>query len=205
MVGQGRVGDHSPYADWGVIHLKSAGMRIRKPKERGEWAELLFMARAAELGYKLSKPWGDSAPYDVAIELRGHFVRVQVKSTMCKAGVNRQGNRQKGVYVCNMRHISVRRYLPSDFDILAVYVIPRDIWYIIPSAVATRRVAIRVAPGNPDNQYERYREAWHLVRDQNHATSKTPHGLVLHAVAEPWTRIPSFLPLSSCGAQTSQK
>lgn len=32
-------------------------------KERGEWVELCFMTRALEHGYKISKPWGDSAPY----------------------------------------------------------------------------------------------------------------------------------------------
>ena len=163
--------------------MKSAGMRIRKPKERGEWAELRFMAKAAELGFKLSKPWGDSAPYDVAIEHRGHFLRVQVKSTMCQA-VPRKPHHQKGVFVANMRRIWTRRYRPSDFDYVAVYVIPKDVWYIIPSAVATRRIAIRVAPGNNANQYERYREAWHPLRDLEDVTSQSSRGVTLHAVVE---------------------
>jgi hypothetical protein len=41
-------------------------MKKRKPKiiedkkQRGEWAEMKFMARAAEHGLPGSKPWGDS-------------------------------------------------------------------------------------------------------------------------------------------------
>jgi PD-(D/E)XK nuclease superfamily protein len=163
--------------------LKSAGMRIRKPKERGEWAELCFMAKAAELGFKLSKPWGDSAAYDVAIEHAGHFLRVQVKSTMCKARA-RQPHHQQGAYMANMRHISVRPYRVSDFDFLALYVIPKDVWYVFPSSITAQRAALRVVPGDSRNRYERYQEAWHLLRDPKDSNSKTARGVTLHAVED---------------------
>ena len=39
-------------------------------KERGEWVELCFMTRALEHGYKISKPWGYSSPYDVGVSMR---------------------------------------------------------------------------------------------------------------------------------------
>ena len=48
--------------------VKKLGSLIKNCKERGEWAELCFMARAAELGLKVSKPYGDSASYDVGVE-----------------------------------------------------------------------------------------------------------------------------------------
>jgi hypothetical protein len=57
---------------------------IAHAKERGEWGELCFMARAAEHGLRVTKPWGESAPYDFAIEHNGHFLRVQVKCTTKK-------------------------------------------------------------------------------------------------------------------------
>ena len=164
--------------------MKSAGFRIRKPKERGEWAELMFMARAAEKGFKLAKPWGDSAPYDVTVERGGEFLRVQVKSTMCEAHPKKP-HHQRGVFVANMRHISIQRYRASDFDYLAVYVIPRNVWYIIPSEVATRKGAIRVAPSNPRNQYERFREAWRLLRNREPSRKQrggiTMAGAILHS------------------------
>lgn len=58
-----------------------AGMRsggaMKTCKERGEWAELCFMARAAERGFSVSRPHGDSAAYDVGVEDAGRFLRVQ--------------------------------------------------------------------------------------------------------------------------------
>jgi PD-(D/E)XK endonuclease len=50
-------------------------------KRRGEWVVLIFMMRAAELEFNVSKPWGDSSRYDVSVEDEGRFRRVQVKST----------------------------------------------------------------------------------------------------------------------------
>jgi hypothetical protein len=37
-------------------------------KERGEWAELGFMAPAKGLGLGVLKPFGESGRYDVAVE-----------------------------------------------------------------------------------------------------------------------------------------
>ena len=55
-------------------------------KERGEWAELCFMARAADRGLNVSRPHGDSASYDVGVEQNGRFLRIQVKSTSAIRG-----------------------------------------------------------------------------------------------------------------------
>jgi len=154
------------------------------------------MAKAAELGFKLSRPWGDSATYDVVIELKGRFVRVQVKSTMCKAR-GRKPHYAQGTFVANMRHISMRRYQHSDFDYLAVYVIPKDVWYIIPSEVATQKIAVRVRPGYPENQYEQYRDAWHLLRQP--LPPNPPGAITVHAAAE----VSRMEPLCAAGLVSS--
>ena len=49
---------------------------IKDAKHRGEWTELVFMTRVIERGFSVSKPWGDSARYDVAVERCGRFLRV---------------------------------------------------------------------------------------------------------------------------------
>src|SRR5256886_12840991 len=74
--------------------MKNNGMKIKHPKLRGEWAELRFMRCAAEHGLCVTKPWGETARYDFAVEHEGHFVRVQVKSTMFK---------DRGGYSCTVR------------------------------------------------------------------------------------------------------
>ena len=61
--------------------MSNQGIDIQHPKLRGEWAELRSMARAAEHGLVVSKPFGDTASYDIAVEHQGKFLRVQVKST----------------------------------------------------------------------------------------------------------------------------
>jgi hypothetical protein len=40
-------------------------------KLQGEWAELLFMTRAAEHGLRVIKPCGDSSRYDLIVESGG--------------------------------------------------------------------------------------------------------------------------------------
>jgi hypothetical protein len=179
-----------------VIPLKSAGMRIRKPKERGEWVELLFMAKAAEQGFKLSKPWGDSAPYDVAIDIEGRFIRVQVKSTFARDRLMRTHYRQN-MYTVRARRHGNKPYRVSDFDFLAVYIIPENLWYIVPASVAIRRKSMKVIPGGKVNRHAQYEEAWHLLRDQEDAASKTARGITLHAAVEQWAATSSFSPLPS--------
>src|SRR5260370_12355811 len=66
--------------------MPNRGIDIQQAKARGEWAELRFMARTAEHGLYITKPWGDSAPYDFAVDHNGHFVRVQVKCTLYQRG-----------------------------------------------------------------------------------------------------------------------
>jgi len=97
-------------------------MAIRLAKERGEWAELRFMTRATELRLRVAKPWGDSAPYDLATEYRARFSRVQVKCTFFHRGNS---------YKCHLDSNGVP-YSPRDIDFIAAYVIPTDTWYILP-------------------------------------------------------------------------
>ncbi|MGH9580239.1 MAG: group I intron-associated PD-(D/E)XK endonuclease [Terriglobales bacterium] len=135
---------------------------ISHPKRRSEWVELQFMARAASHGLTVSKPWGDSARYDFIVEHQGRFSRVQVKSTQfC----------QRGAYLCNtvsrppMRQNSGTGYTSAEIDFFAFFVIPEDVWYIVPVAEMKRaRYAAYLKPHDRHNKYFRYLEAWHLLR-----------------------------------------
>lgn len=137
--------------------MKCAGERIKNCKRRGEWAELVFMARAAELGLMPLRPWGESSAYDVVLEWKGEFMRVQVKSTIY---------RQYNSYVCQTR--STARYWPyddKDIDFMAVYLISVDTWYIIPAKVATKLMGnIWLSPQKKGHKYEAFLEAWELFR-----------------------------------------
>jgi hypothetical protein len=162
-------------------------MDIRNHKKRGHWAELRFMAKAAELGFQLNKPLGDTAQYDVVIDLGGRFISVQVKSTMFEASNLKPGNFVASlVHACGVNH----RYQQTDFDYLAVYCIPDDVWYIIPWAVACCKQSICVCPGDKQNQWEHYREAWYLLHDRAPAPLLKRDGVDLYGIVEEYVAPP---------------
>lgn len=134
--------------------MMSPGMLIRHPKARGEWAELRFMTRATELGLRVTKPWGDNAPYDLAVEVRGRFLRVQVKCTRFRRGRS---------YKCHLDS-NGHAYTPDQIDFIAAYVIPTDTWYILPIEATNAQPDILLTPKNPRSKYEKYKEAWHLLQ-----------------------------------------
>ena len=142
--------------------MKSRGRWIKGCKERGEWAELCFMARAAGEGMKVSKPYGDSASYDVGVEYRGQIRRVQVKSTLY--------HRRNGEYSLNVMGPGRERYAEGTVDFFAVYLIPLDAWYIIPYEVMGRtNCTLHFTPKSGRHKYAGYREAWDLLRGEARA------------------------------------
>ncbi len=130
---------------------------IQDKKERGEWAESVFVARASEQGLPVSKPWGDSRSFDCVVGRPGEFVAVQVKSTITKLESG------KG-YICSACS-SHKAYRAGAFDFLAAYVIPEDAWYIIPAKEIRGLKSISLCTAESgEAKYEKYREAWELLR-----------------------------------------
>jgi hypothetical protein len=133
-------------------------------KERGEWVELRFMAEAIRHGYKVLKPWGDSQPFDVAINFGSRIVRVQVKSTICRVGTG---------YRCDFeRNRRSSPYTLKQVDFFAACIIPENAWYLIPARVLVNGDHLKKGPmlcpvqrlGKNRYLYEGYREAWPLLR-----------------------------------------
>ncbi len=130
---------------------------IENPKDRGEWAELHFMARAKEEGFRVTKPWGESARYDFAVELGGQFLQVQVKSTIC---------RHQRSYACALHGAQGKLYTAEQVDFFAIYVVPENVWYVVPADIALRlRGTIVLTPARENEKYASYREAWHLMKE----------------------------------------
>jgi hypothetical protein len=133
----------------------------------GEWAELRFMTRATEEGLYVLKPWGDKR-YDFAVDYEGKFRRVQVKSTRFKL-------KRCRCYICNAKpgHPD-QRYTPAQIDFLAAYIIPRDIWYIVPARLVVSKGKLALTPDHPGHKYEPYMEAWNLLRGERSKTTAAP-------------------------------
>jgi hypothetical protein len=129
------------------------GKDIQHPKLRGEWAELRFIQRATERGFRVTKPWGETAPYDIATDHHGHFLRVQVKCTIYQRGNS---------YVCTICSSHVL-YTPDQLDFFAALVIPVDTWYILPIRATNNQPVIVLSPHLKKSKYGQYQEAWHLL------------------------------------------
>ena len=50
-------------------------------KKQGELAEMMFMVKAARMGFAVAKPYGDSEAYDFIVDVRRGLWRVQVRSS----------------------------------------------------------------------------------------------------------------------------
>lgn len=138
-------------------------------KERGEWVELRFMTKAMEHGYRVSKPWGDSCSYDVGVQHGTDILRVQVKSTTVRTGTG---------YFCQFKPSEHNRqdYTLGQIDLFAAYVIPEDVWYLIPAALIlgpARKTGLMLLPMEPLKKdrykYEAYKEAWTILSKSRRA------------------------------------
>ena len=134
--------------------MNEKAIEIKHPKRRGEWAEMRFMAAAAEHGLSVMKPWGETAQYDFIVEHQARYVRVQVKSTTFK---------DRGGYSCSVRPCR-GTYVGNPFDFVAVYVIPEDVWFIIPEAFIREQRSVAVYPKLERSKFRRYQEAWGLLK-----------------------------------------
>jgi len=131
----------------------------RPPKRRGEEGELAFMRRAIAEGFAIAKPWGDSERYDFILDNGARLWRVQVRSTDYEV--------HHGFSV----HASIRinqtsvRLTARDVDVIAAYLVPKDLWYIVPIEACTC-LNLWFYPGKSPkgSKFEKFREAWDCLR-----------------------------------------
>ena len=123
------------------------------------------MFKAAGLGFGVAKPWGESERYDFILDSGKRCWRVQVKST----------------YVARTHCYTVHSYaehsggnneghIPQkQIDMLVVYIVAEDAWYVIPVAAFTPRTVLAFYPSGckkrNSGRYEKYREAWDLMKE----------------------------------------
>jgi hypothetical protein len=139
----------------------------RTRKQSGELAEIAFLHKAADLGFGVAKPYGDSESYDFILDSGERFWRVQVKSihTSSRRGYRTQAHHHTG-----------EPYTPEDIDFLVAYVVRLGIWYVIPvNCVATTTALSFYPSGCQKNggRFECYREAWHLMAPGGDASQPT--------------------------------
>lgn len=115
-------------------------------KNIGNLAELKFQFKAFEMGFIVSKPFGENARYDFIVDLDGNLFRVQIKATNTKIG---NGYRFMLSYGSGGKQF----YTQNEIDILYAYVVPENIWYTFPMKLIEGKKTIKVFPSDPNCQY----------------------------------------------------
>ncbi len=129
-------------------------------KELGAEAELRAALALTERGHNVSWPSKDTT-YDLVAEKNGKCVRIQVKSTSSKHYRRDQYN-----LTCRKADgkSAKQRYAAGDFDFLLAYVSPEDKFYIVPiEAIQGSGLALYPHRSDLEGQYERFKEAWKLL------------------------------------------
>lgn len=151
---------------------KRGGINIKNSKDRGTWAELCFAVRSMEEELRPARPFGEPSGYDFLVHHKStRIFRVQVKSTIRK---------QYRCYQCTIRtrnHI----YKKDSFDFVAAYVIPGNVWYILPEKIVRGMSTVGLSPAMGGSKYDAYKEAWYLLRGETPGTIPC-----IHACAEEW-------------------
>jgi len=126
-------------------------------KRRGEVAEAAFLHKAATLGFSVSKPWGESDRYDFILDSGSHCWRVQVKSAHTSA--------TNGYTFHACGNVQSQTYTARDIDFLVGFVVPDDVWYVLPIDLFRTIGMVKVFPSSKRrmSRYEKYREAWCLM------------------------------------------
>ncbi len=129
-------------------------------KRMGETVELAFMLKAVTLGFAVARPWGDSERYDFILDSGDRLWRVQVRST--------EREFKRGYCIRGYIHVKKEQVAlcARDVDAIVAYIVPLDLWYILPMKDFEPRRNIWLYPHDqPDRgRFEKFREAWDLLK-----------------------------------------
>jgi hypothetical protein len=123
------------------------------PKRKGEMIEAAFLAKVCKLRIPVCKPWGDSERYDFVVRWSKGFWSVQVKGGT--------SHKSSGYKVVSSR--DGRVFTKDDMDFVVVYIVPEDLWYVVPIEIAEGTSSLWFTPGSARARLAKYREAWCLL------------------------------------------
>ena len=135
----------------------------RDTKRAGTIYEQIFIVRALEEGLEPHPTTGAFFPHDILVTTTaGTSFRVQVKGTANPKSERRATPRFR------ITAGTLRAKVPLDcskVDVLAAYVTPVDVWYIIP-CLKIKAPSIWFYPGVEGSKayYEQFRENWDFFR-----------------------------------------
>lgn len=135
-------------------------------KLKGDIAEQAAVFHALKRGWGVLKPIGDRLPYDLAFDVEGTVIKIQVKYAWF--------DQPSGNYVVDNRRTKTNRrlmlreaYKPTDFDFALVYIEKLDLFYIFPIDVfigyGSEIHLVETEKRQRKPRSAEYRDAWELI------------------------------------------
>ena len=135
-------------------------------KLKGDIAEQAAIFHALKHGWGVLKPIGDRLSYDLAFDVTGTLVKIQVKSAWF--------DQTRSNYVVDKRRTKTNRrvmvrssYQPSDFDFALVYLSDIDLFYVFPVEVfisyASEIHLVETDKRQRKPRSAEYRDAWESI------------------------------------------
>jgi len=135
-------------------------------KLKADIAESAVITELLRRGFRVLKPVGDRLPDDVALDLNGKLLRIQVKSAWFDKSRNLfavDARRTK----TNRRIMRRERYSPDDFDFAIIFLDEARVFYVMPVSVFNSYSStISFVEANKRQRKPRaskYRENWELL------------------------------------------
>jgi len=133
-------------------------------KLKADIAESAVITELLKRGFNVLKPVGDRLPYDLAIDVKGKLIRIQVKSAWFYKGAYKVDAR----ITKTNRRIMIRKYYDeNDFDFAVIYIQDINAFYIMPQSVfSSYKSEISLVEATKRQRKPKsaeYRENWNLL------------------------------------------
>jgi hypothetical protein len=135
-------------------------------KLKADIAESAVTTELLKRGFRVLHPIGDRLAYDLAIDLQGKLLRIQVKSAWFSAGAKCyvvDARRTK----TNRRHMLRQPYSVDDFDFAIIYLADLHVFYVMPlpvfSSYESTITFIETDKRQRKPKSAEYRERWDLL------------------------------------------
>ncbi|MBI2968884.1 MAG: endonuclease [Bacteroidetes bacterium] len=135
-------------------------------KLKADIAESAVITELLKRGFNVLKPVGDRLPYDLAIDLHGSLVRLQVKCAWFN-------EKDEAYYVdvrrtkTNRRQMIRKRYGLNDFDFAILFILESHVFYIIPISAfmgfSSTISLVETKKRQREPKSREYRERWDFL------------------------------------------
>lgn len=140
-------------------------MKIKqKNKKNGKYSELQFAALAIKLGYTVLAPIEDSNSYDLLLEKKGKFTKIQVKSTHTLRSRVCGSHKGKKYYTKTYNFNTSNKtnnYSLKETDFIVAHIEPENCWYILPIKIFNKK-SFSISK-NGKSKYDKFKNNFNLL------------------------------------------